>query len=221
MAPLPANKVVQALENYYQPLFKDMSLTKPLKWEASDMNKPSAPPKVLEGDAYFGVGRSIKLERLQGGHGFIDLRFEEHLSNRKSAVKAMKGWRARITVVGNKTKGVTRNSLAIRRITDFRVQASYESGEKNPTAEELLTLAKDGFAAREGITKTNGDWIFAVRPIVFEDKACLNCHTESKIGSPAGFMVYAFTKDPDNGKPLRFDNEPRKPGKGQRKIGLG
>ncbi len=196
MAPLPASKVIEALENLYQPLFQDMALTVPTKWKVTNLNDRKAPPKIVYGPAYMGEARSLAVELLQGGHGNIDHRFESHLKNRKLAAVAMKGWRAQITVVGNKTGKVTKDSIVPTRISDFRVQLSLKHGEKNPTHQELSYLAKEAFDMGGKLTRSFGTWVYAVRPIVFENKDCLKCHTESKIGTPAGFMVYALTKDP-------------------------
>lgn len=44
------------------------------------------------------------------------------------------------------------------------------------------------------VDKQVGDWLLAMRPVRAEQKACLGCHTESKVGDVLGVMVYAVNR---------------------------
>ncbi len=198
MAPLPASKVIDALENHYQPLFQDMALTKPTKWKVSRAGKPD---RIVEGQPLMGGSRMEVWELIDGGHGMIqfpvrrlDKRLEKHAATRKAAQVALQEWRDRVYLVGNKTEPIKPESLTLR----TRTTTNFRAGRfpKDLTPKEILEFAGKALWSGGKLTARKNDWTVAVSPIVFKDAQCLSCHTKSKKGDLAGMLVYTLHPDP-------------------------
>ncbi len=198
MAPLPASKVVQALENHYQPLFQDMALTKPTKWKVSRAGKPD---RIVEGPALMGGSRMEVWELVEGGHGriqfpvgYADQRLEKHVKTRMLAKQALQDWRDNVYLVGNKTNSLKPESLSVRHAsTTFR---RYGRPPTELSYEAILGYAATALRSGKKLTAKKDGWTVAVSPIVFKDQRCLTCHTKSKKGDFAGLIVYTLRPEP-------------------------
>jgi hypothetical protein len=78
------------------------------------------------------------------------------------------------------------------RVGEKPTPAPFEIGQKEWQEACLAELPR--LSKGQKVDKQAGDWLLAMRPIRAEQKACLNCHTQSKVGDTLGVMVYAVNR---------------------------
>ncbi len=190
--PQEAPDVVRALDAHYQAVFHDIALTKPTKWEVTDSKGRKS---FIVQPAFLGNDRMVRT-LVEGGHGMINNRLG-HRASRTAAAKALVGWREWVFLVGSKTTRLTAENATVGQTVGWGAVLKGVPSKQYPTSEEALRLARMALANRpHSADSYHDEWTVSARPVVFENRRCLSCHVDSKLGDAAGVLVYALHRDP-------------------------
>lgn len=188
-----AMRAVDGLDTHYQAVMNDMALTKPTLYR---YRSRSGKWVIIKESARFGLDRLTPVTLVQGGHGTL-MPIPGHEATRAAAAKAVRGWDPAVFLFGNRTSPADSDHLRCAGELGPRgLPASVYSGDYPDAAEASILARKSltGRPHREALSRHG--WTWAARPIRFSNSRCLSCHAGSKLGQPAGVMVYALMRDP-------------------------